>query len=75
MSQQLARRTPGDTLRTISNRFVRTEVRGGKTRTSIAMPWLFLAIPLALLVTFTYVPVGNMIWYSFTSWDGLDQNK
>lgn len=38
-------------------------------------PWLFLIVPLALLVTFTYIPVSNMIWYSFTSWDGLDQNK
>jgi len=75
MSQQLARRTPGDTLRKISNRFVRTEVRNGKNHTSIVMPWLFLAIPLALLLTFTYIPVGNMIWYSFTSWDGLDQTK
>lgn len=85
MSKQLAPPAPGDTLRNINNRkisigrftsrFLRTEVRGGKTRTAIVMPWLFLAIPLALLLTFTYIPVGNMIWYSFTSWDGLDQNK
>ncbi|MEU2061282.1 sugar ABC transporter permease [Streptomyces sp. NPDC013455] len=34
-------------------------------------PWLFLAVPLALLITFTYVPVGNMIYYSFTDWDGV----
>lgn len=34
-------------------------------------PWLFLAAPLALLITFTYVPVGNMIYYSFTDWDGV----
>lgn len=26
-------------------------------------------------MTFTYVPVGNMLWYAFTSWDGLDANK
>jgi multiple sugar transport system permease protein len=38
-------------------------------------PWLFLIAPLALLVAFTYIPVSNMIYYSFTSWDGLDQNK
>ena len=38
-------------------------------------PWLFLVAPVALLITFTYVPVSNMIWYSFTSWDGLDQTK
>src|SRR5699024_10287564 len=35
-------------------------------------PWLFLLVPLVLLVTFTYLPVVNMISYSFTSWDGLD---
>ncbi|WP_419994674.1 carbohydrate ABC transporter permease [Streptomyces boninensis] len=34
-------------------------------------PWLFLAAPLALLVTFTYVPVASLIDYSFTDWDGV----
>ncbi|GGZ97648.1 carbohydrate ABC transporter permease [Streptomyces bluensis] len=34
-------------------------------------PWLFLAAPLALLVTFTYAPVANMVAYSFTDWDGV----
>ncbi|WP_433825891.1 carbohydrate ABC transporter permease [Actinoplanes sp. CA-015351] len=34
--------------------------------------WLYLAPALALLITFTYVPVANMVVYSFTSWDGLD---
>ena len=34
-------------------------------------PWLFLLVPLGLLVLFTYVPVANMVWYSFTSWDGM----
>ncbi|MEO3863269.1 sugar ABC transporter permease [Acrocarpospora sp. B8E8] len=38
-------------------------------------PWLYLAIPLALLVTFTYVPVANMISYSFTDWDGVSPDK
>lgn len=36
-----------------------------------AVPWLFLAVPLALLITFTYAPVANMVAYSFTDWDGL----
>lgn len=35
-------------------------------------PWLYVAPALILLLTFTYVPVGNMIWYSFHKWDGLD---
>lgn len=35
-------------------------------------PWLYVFPALILLVTFTYVPVGNMLWYSFHKWDGLD---
>jgi multiple sugar transport system permease protein len=44
-------------------------------RESRLTPWLFLLVPLALLALLTYVPVGNMIWYGFTSWDGLDKTK
>jgi len=40
-----------------------------------ATPWLFLLIPLAFLVTFTYIPVANMFWYSVTDWDGLALEK
>ena len=36
-----------------------------------ATPYLFLLVPLVLLFSFTYLPVFNMIRYSFTSWDGL----
>jgi multiple sugar transport system permease protein len=43
----------------------------GASRGRRVTPWLFLAAPLGLLVLFTYVPVANMFWYSFTSWDGL----
>jgi ABC-type sugar transport system permease subunit len=35
-------------------------------------PWLYVAPALILLITFTYVPVGNMLFYSFHKWDGLD---
>ena len=34
-------------------------------------PWLFLVVPLALLITFTYAPIANMVAYSFTDWDGV----
>ncbi len=44
---------------------LRRRLRGG------VVPWLFLAAPLALLITFTYAPVANMVAYSFTDWDGL----
>ncbi|PFG32631.1 carbohydrate ABC transporter membrane protein 1 (CUT1 family) [Sanguibacter antarcticus] len=36
---------------------------------------MFLAVPVFLLVVFTYVPVANMFWYSLTDWDGLDKTK
>ncbi|WP_307798295.1 carbohydrate ABC transporter permease [Actinoplanes flavus] len=35
-------------------------------------PWLYVAPALILLITFTYVPVGAMVFYSFHKWDGLD---
>ena len=38
-------------------------------------PLLFIAVPLVLLLTLTYYPVGNMIWYSFTDWDGISLEK
>ena len=49
--------------------------RGRSLRGWRVTPWLFLVVPLGLLAVFTYVPVANMVWYSFTSWDGLDQAK
>lgn len=38
-------------------------------------PLLFMAIPLVLLITLTYYPVANLIWYSFTDWDGIALGK
>jgi len=49
--------------------------RSGKVRQRKITPYLFLLAPLALLITFSYVPAANLIWYSFTSWDGIDQTK
>jgi multiple sugar transport system permease protein len=51
-----------------------TRRRRRGTRSRLA-PWLFLAVPLAFLVVFTMIPVANMFWYSFTTWDGLDPHK
>lgn len=34
----------------------------------------FLFIPLLLLAVFTYLPVLNMIYYSFTDWNGYRKN-
>ena len=38
-------------------------------------PWIFLLIPIVFLFTFTYLPVINMVGYSFTSWDGIAKTK
>lgn len=38
-------------------------------------PYLFLAVPLALLLVFTYYPVFSMFSYSVTSWNGLSPTK
>ncbi|GAA1824536.1 sugar ABC transporter permease [Agromyces salentinus] len=38
-------------------------------------PWLYSAAALILLITFTYIPVANMIGYSFTDWDGLSRER
>ncbi len=37
-------------------------------------PWVYLAVPLALLVTFVYIPCVNLFYYSITDWDGLTPN-
>ncbi|MFC8594714.1 carbohydrate ABC transporter permease [Streptomyces atroolivaceus] len=44
---------------------------GRRRRTAALTPWLFLAAPLALLLMFTFLPVADMIGYSFTDWDGI----
>ncbi len=38
-------------------------------------PWLFLVVPLAFLLVFTYIPVVNLFYYSLTSWDGVSPDK
>ena len=38
-------------------------------------PYLFLIAPLALLITFTFLPAANLLWYSVTDWDGVDLEK
>lgn len=48
---------------------------GGRRPLRRLTPWLFLLAPLALLITFTYVPVGNMLYYSFTDWDGVSPDR
>lgn len=35
----------------------------------------FLAIPTILLVTFSFIPLGNLVYYSFVKWDGFSKEK
>ncbi|MEP6560713.1 MAG: sugar ABC transporter permease [Nakamurella sp.] len=53
----------------------RTEAPKTANRGRRFTPWLFLLVPLALLITFTYVPVVNMFWYSATDWNGISKTK
>ena len=47
----------------------------GSARYRRLTPYLFLLIPVGLLLLLTYTPVVNMFWYSVTDWDGLDKTK
>ena len=53
-----------------------TRVKGrrapGSRRDRKITPWLFLIVPLALLGLFTYLPAANMLYYSFTTWNGFE---
>ncbi|RCW74835.1 carbohydrate ABC transporter permease [Saliterribacillus persicus] len=35
----------------------------------------FLIVPLTLLATFSFLPVANMFWYSFTDWNGFSEKE
>lgn len=37
--------------------------------------FLFSLVPVALLITFAYVPVVNMFYYSFTEWNGFSEKE
>jgi raffinose/stachyose/melibiose transport system permease protein len=57
----------------VSSTAVAQEQHGGFTykRQKVLISILFLAAPLTLLLVFTYLPALNMIYYSFTKWDGF----
>lgn len=48
---------------------------GRRRRRPALAPYLFLVVPVALLVTFTYVPVANMFAYSLTDWNGISKDR
>jgi multiple sugar transport system permease protein len=47
---------------------------GGRLRTALWLV-LFLGVPLTLLILLTYVPVANMVLYSFQRWDGISPKR
>lgn len=48
---------------------------GGRRFKKAITPWLFLSGAVGLLLLLTYWPAVNLVYYSFTSWDGFDQMK
>ena len=46
----------------------------GSRRRSLT-PFLFLLVPVGLLLVFTYVPLLNMLSYSLVKWDGLSKTR
>lgn len=74
----MTRATGGDLVRRAAARpsIVDTPGRGRRTRRGWPVtPYLYVAAALVLLIVFTYVPVGNMFWYSLTVWNGLSPAK
>ncbi|GGC00945.1 carbohydrate ABC transporter permease [Cellulomonas carbonis] len=63
----------------VGTRAARTAPRvgpDGRRRRRVELtPYLFLLVPVGLLVTFTYVPVMNMVGYSFTDWNGISKDR
>src|ERR1700754_4490370 len=55
-----------------SRRRRRSRPRTGRVQNVV--PWLYLLVPLGLLITFVYVPVFNLFYYSVTNWDGITPN-
>jgi ABC-type sugar transport system permease subunit len=47
----------------------------GRRRTRSLTPYLFLFVPVALLLLFTYIPIANMLSYSFVKWNGLSPDR
>lgn len=61
---------------------LQTKPTGSKKRFALTyqqqkrlIPVLFLFVPVTLLLIFTYLPVLNMIGYSFLKWDGFSKDR
>lgn len=47
----------------------------GRERKKLKTAIIFMLLPLILLILFTYVPLVDMVRYSFFKWDGLGEMK
>jgi ABC-type sugar transport system permease subunit len=54
---------------------VTVELRRRRRRGRSVTPYLFLLIPVALLLVFTYLPIANMLSYSVVKWNGLSVDR
>lgn len=66
---------PMESERALSRRTSSSRPRSRRRLLATLTPWLFLLVPLALLLVFTYIPIGNLFYYSVTSWDGVSPDK
>jgi multiple sugar transport system permease protein len=48
--------------------------RNGRQFRRRLTPYLFIAAAVSLLLLLTYWPAANLLYFSVTDWDGLDQN-
>lgn len=69
--------------RTVQSQKLRLRTRGTRQRGKPLggrggwwfTPYLFLVVPVVLLITFSYIPVVNLFWYSITDWNGISKSK
>jgi multiple sugar transport system permease protein len=47
----------------------------GRRRLRGLTPYLFLLVPVVLLLVFTYLPIANMLSYSLVKWNGLSADR
>lgn len=57
---------------TVRSRLDRTGSRPGRRMTLRKVtPYLFILVPVGLLLLVTYLPAANMVWYSLNRWSGF----
>lgn len=60
----------GSQVATVKKSAAQSNYRKKAQREKNLLIFAFTIVPLLLLVVFTYIPLGNMFYYSFTKWNG-----